>query len=144
MHNFRRAALLALAGTAFALTAVSVSKLAPGQLLPRAPMWRSDSSEVAFSLSSLRTFADVFSVYTRTGKVERWTKGEFGAFDPDTLTEPEIVRWKSFDGVMISGILYRRRRASPGRGRSSSTSMAAPEDPVLANVRATKAAARTS
>ena len=82
-------------------------KLPPGQLLPRVPMWRSDSSEVAFSLSSLRTFADVFSVYARTGMVERWTKSEFGAFDPDTLPEPEIVRWKSFDGLIISGILYR-------------------------------------
>ena len=82
-------------------------KLPPGQLLPRAPMWRPDSSEVAFSLSSLRTFADVFSVHARTGAVDRWTRSEFGAFDPDTLPEPEIVRWKSFDGLMISGILYR-------------------------------------
>ncbi len=82
-------------------------KLPPGQLLPRAPIWRHDSSEVAFSLSSLRTFADVFSVNARTGTVERWTKSEFGAFDPDSLPEPEIVRWKSFDGLMISGILYR-------------------------------------
>jgi dipeptidyl aminopeptidase/acylaminoacyl peptidase len=70
-------------------------------------MWRPDSTEVAFSLSSLRTFADVFSVNARTGAVERWTKSEFGAFDPDSLPEPEIVRWKSFDGLLISGILYR-------------------------------------
>ncbi len=82
-------------------------KLPPGQLLPRAPIWRPDSSEVAFSLSSLRTFADVFSVHAPTGAVDRWTRSEFGAFDPDTLPEPEIVRWKSFDGLMISGILYR-------------------------------------
>ena len=26
---------------------------------------------------------------------------------PSTLPEPEIVRWKSFDGTMISGVLYR-------------------------------------
>jgi dipeptidyl aminopeptidase/acylaminoacyl peptidase len=71
------------------------------------PMWRGDSSEVAFTLSSLRTFADVFSVNARTGAVDRWTKSEFGAFDPDALPEPEIVRWKSFDGLMISGVLYR-------------------------------------
>jgi dipeptidyl aminopeptidase/acylaminoacyl peptidase len=82
-------------------------KLPAGQLLPGAPMWRGDSSEVAFSLSSLRTFADVFSVNARTGAVDRWTKSEFGAFNPDSLPEPEIVRWKSFDGLMISGVLYR-------------------------------------
>ena len=82
-------------------------KLPAGQLLPMAPMWRADSTEVAFTLSSLRTFADVFSVNARTGAVARWTKSEFGAFDPDALPEPEIVRWKSFDGLMISGVLYR-------------------------------------
>jgi len=82
-------------------------KLPAGQLLGRSPQWRSDSSEVAFSLWSLRTFGDVFSVNARTGGVERWTKSEFGAFDPDSLPEPEIVRWKSFDGLTVSGILYR-------------------------------------
>ena len=82
-------------------------KLPAGQLVPRPPIWRPDSSEVAFSLSSLRTFADVFSVNARTGAVERWTKSEFGAFDPDSLPEAEIVRWKSFDGLMLSGVLYR-------------------------------------
>ncbi len=82
-------------------------KLPAGQLLGRSPLWRSDSSEVAFSLWSLRTFGDVFGVNARTGAVERWTKSEFGAFDPESLPEPEIVRWKSFDGLTISGILYR-------------------------------------
>jgi len=90
-------------------------KLPAGQLVPRPPIWRSDSSEVAFSLSSLRTFADVFSVHVRTGDVERWTKSEFGAFDPDTLPETEIVRWNSFDGLMISGILYRPPARFTGR-----------------------------
>lgn len=82
-------------------------KLPAGQLVPRPPAWKPDSSEVAFSLSSLRTFADVFSVNVRTGAVERWTKSEFGAFDPDSLPDAEIVRWKSFDGLTISGVLYR-------------------------------------
>src|SRR3954468_17277860 len=82
-------------------------KLPARQLIARPPAWRPDSSEVAFSLSSLRTFADVFSVNARTGAVERWTKSEFGAFDPDSLPEPEIVKWKSFDGLTISGVLYR-------------------------------------
>jgi len=81
--------------------------LPAGQVMSRPPMWRPDSSEVALSLWSLRTFGDVFSVNAKTGAVDRWTKSEFGAFDPDTLPEPEIVKWKSFDGVSISGILYR-------------------------------------
>ena len=70
-------------------------------------MWRPDSSEVAFSLWSLRTFGDVFSVNAKTGAVERWTRSEFGAFNPEALPEPEIVKWKSFDGLEISGVFYR-------------------------------------
>jgi dipeptidyl aminopeptidase/acylaminoacyl peptidase len=88
--------------------------LPAGQLLT-APMWRPDSSEVAFSLWSLRTYGDVFGVTASTGAVARWTKSEFGAFDPDTLPEPEIVRWKSFDGLTISGVLYRPPARFTGR-----------------------------
>jgi dipeptidyl aminopeptidase/acylaminoacyl peptidase len=81
-------------------------KLPAGQILTT-PQWRPDSGEVAFSLWSLRTFGDVYSVNARTGAVDRWTRSEFGAFNPDSLPEPEIVQWKSFDGLTISGILYR-------------------------------------
>jgi dipeptidyl aminopeptidase/acylaminoacyl peptidase len=80
--------------------------LPAGQLIT-APMWSYDGSEVAFSLMSLRTFGDVFSVNSGSGTVTRWTRSEFGAFNPDSLPEPEIVRWKSFDGLSISGVLYR-------------------------------------
>jgi dipeptidyl aminopeptidase/acylaminoacyl peptidase len=84
--------------------------LPAGQLVLQpvaAPIWSHDSSEVAFSLMSLRTFGDVFSVSGKNGAVTRWTRSEFGAFNPDSLPEPEIVRWKSFDGLEISGVLYR-------------------------------------
>jgi dipeptidyl aminopeptidase/acylaminoacyl peptidase len=46
-------------------------------------------------------------VNARTGGVERWTTSEVGPFNPESLPEPEIVRWKSFDGLEISGVLYR-------------------------------------
>jgi dipeptidyl aminopeptidase/acylaminoacyl peptidase len=88
--------------------------LPAGQLLT-APMWRPDGSEVAFTLWSLRTYGDVFAVAASTGAVARWTRSEFGAFDPETLPEPEIVRWKSFDGLTISGILYRPPARFTGR-----------------------------
>lgn len=84
----------------------SAPALPAGQLVT-APMWSRDSSEVAFSLMSLRTFGDVFSVKANNGEMTRWTRSEFGAFNPDSLPEPEIVRWKSFDGLEISGVLYR-------------------------------------
>ena len=38
---------------------------------------------------------------------ERWTTSETGSFNPEGLPAPEIVTWKSFDGLAISGVLYR-------------------------------------
>ena len=37
----------------------------------------------------------------------RWTTSETGSFNPEGLPAPEIVTWKSFDGLVISGVLYR-------------------------------------
>lgn len=81
-------------------------KLPAGQLLG-APQWRPGGTEVAFSQWSLRTWGDVYSVNAKTGAVDRWTTSELGPFNPESLPEPQIVKWKSFDGLEISGVLYR-------------------------------------
>ena len=90
--------------------ATSAVRLAPklpaGQLLG-APQWRPGGGEVAFSLWSLRTYGDVYSVNVKSGAVERWTSSELGPFNPESLPEPEIIKWKSFDGVEMSAVLYR-------------------------------------
>jgi pimeloyl-ACP methyl ester carboxylesterase len=80
-------------------------KIPTGQIL-RTPQWDAKSAEVAFTVRSVRTFADVYSANARTGVVERWTTSE-SSFNPETLPDPEFVRWKSFDDRMISGVLYR-------------------------------------
>ena len=81
-------------------------KMPYGQLVDR-PQWRPGGEEIAFTFWSPRIFGDVYSVNARTGAVERWTESEVGTFDPNTLPEPEIVHWASFDGLKLSGILYR-------------------------------------
>ncbi|HVL69529.1 MAG TPA: alpha/beta fold hydrolase [Vicinamibacterales bacterium] len=88
--------------------------LPPGQITPPVaqrslPMlqWHASGEEVAFTFGSVRMFSDVFSVNAKTGAITRWTESQVGGVDPATLPEPEIVRWKSFDGEMISGVLYR-------------------------------------
>ncbi|MEO8521907.1 MAG: prolyl oligopeptidase family serine peptidase [Acidobacteriota bacterium] len=81
-------------------------RLPLGQLID-VPQWRAGSGEVAFTFWSPRVFGDVYSVAAATGAVERWTVSEAGGFDPSWLPEPEIVTWKSFDGLMLSGVLYR-------------------------------------
>lgn len=89
-------------------------ELPAGQLAPPGSprgisslQWHRDGTEVAFTFGSVRTMADVFSVNAATGAVTRWTESRVGGVDPAILPEPEIVRWKSFDGRMISGVLYR-------------------------------------
>jgi dipeptidyl aminopeptidase/acylaminoacyl peptidase len=68
--------------------------------------WRRDGQELGFSLTNAQSAGDCYSVYVSTGKVDRWTESE-SAVKTDGFPEPELVRWKSFDGKMISGFLYK-------------------------------------
>jgi len=74
--------------------------------------WHANSRDLGFNLSSAKSPADAYSLDTRTGKVERWTESETGGLDPKHFVEPELVRIKSFDGLEISGFLY---RPNPGK-----------------------------
>jgi dipeptidyl aminopeptidase/acylaminoacyl peptidase len=81
--------------------------------LPKLPVgvvgslrWHKNGHELGFSLNNARGSGDVYSLDVATGKVERWTVSE-SAMKTDEFPEAELVRWKSFDGKMISGFLYR-------------------------------------
>ncbi len=69
--------------------------------------WHSNGREIGFALSSARSTGDVYSVDVTTGKLDRWTYSETGGLNTESFMEPELVKWKSFDGRMISGFLYR-------------------------------------
>ncbi len=84
------------------------------QLRPKLPLgvisnlsWRRDGSELGFTFTSARSASDVWSVKFPSGEVVRWTESETGGVDPSQFSEPEIVRLQSFDGLPISGLLYR-------------------------------------
>src|SRR6202161_178207 len=57
-------------------------------------------------MNNARSTGDCYSVDVASGKVERWTASET-AVKTDDFPEAELVRWKSFDGKMISGFLYK-------------------------------------
>ncbi|HEY9175296.1 MAG TPA: prolyl oligopeptidase family serine peptidase, partial [Verrucomicrobiae bacterium] len=57
--------------------------------------------------SSAKSPADVYSLDVQSGRLERWTESETGGLNPATFVEPELVRVKSFDGLEVSGFLYR-------------------------------------
>ncbi len=81
--------------------------------LPRLPagsvgraFWHRNSDDLAFSLVSARSPGDAYSLDVNTGRVDRWTASET-AVHTDSFPGAELIRWKSFDGKMISGFLYK-------------------------------------
>jgi dipeptidyl aminopeptidase/acylaminoacyl peptidase len=69
--------------------------------------WHPNGHELGFVYTSPRYPADVYSYDIQTGKLDRWTFSETGGIDTEALSEPELIKWKSFDGRIISGFLYR-------------------------------------
>jgi dipeptidyl aminopeptidase/acylaminoacyl peptidase len=69
-------------------------------------IWHRNGRDLAFAISSASSPGDAYSLDVTTGKLERWTMSET-AVKTDAFPEPGLVRWKSFDGRMISGFLYR-------------------------------------
>jgi dipeptidyl aminopeptidase/acylaminoacyl peptidase len=69
--------------------------------------FHANGHDLALTYVGSRTPGDVYTVDTRAGKVERWTESELGGIVPAQLMEPQLVRWKSFDGLEITGFLTR-------------------------------------
>ena len=63
--------------------------------------------EIGLTLSSARAPADAFSIDPKSLTVKRWTTSETGGLDTARNVEPELVTVKSFDGLPVSGFLYR-------------------------------------
>lgn len=68
--------------------------------------WHRNGRDLAFGLSSSRSPGDVFVFDIVANKIERWTESETGGLVTDKLPQATVVRWASFDGKIISGLLY--------------------------------------
>ncbi len=82
--------------------------------LPKLPVglvggigWHSDNTTLALNINSARSTNDVYSLDVSTGKLERWTESETGGLNVNNFSEPELIKWKSFDEKMISGFMYK-------------------------------------
>lgn len=69
--------------------------------------FRPGSHELGLLVNSARAPGDVYSLDVAKPKLVRWTEGETGGLDPSRFAEPELVHWNSFDGLELSGWLYR-------------------------------------
>ncbi len=81
---------------------------------PRVPVgiisgldWHENNRDLAVTVSAARSTSDVYSVDITTGKVDRWTASETGGVNAQDFVEPELIKWKSSDGMGISGFLYK-------------------------------------
>jgi dipeptidyl aminopeptidase/acylaminoacyl peptidase len=82
--------------------------------MPRLPLgipggleWHENNRDLGFNFVSAKSPTDAWSLDVQTGKVERWTESETGGLDPQQFVEPELVKMKSFDGLLISAFVYR-------------------------------------
>ena len=69
--------------------------------------WHKNNRDLGLTIQSARSPYDAYSLDVRTGNLERWTQSETGGINTESFAEPELVRWKSFDGKMISGWLHK-------------------------------------
>ena len=61
---------------------------------------------LAFNLVSARSPGAVFALNVESGRLTRWTNSAVHGASPVDFVEPKVVKWKSFDGLSISGFLY--------------------------------------
>jgi dipeptidyl aminopeptidase/acylaminoacyl peptidase len=72
--------------------------------------------DIGLTFTSARSAADAYSVNPDTLAVTRWTESETGGLDVTRNVEPQLIEVKSFDGLKVSGFLYRPDpRAFPGK-----------------------------
>src|SRR5262249_24456809 len=84
---------------------IELPKLPDGQIDNL--VWHNNSKDLAFNVTNARSPSDVYSLNIDKGAIQRWTRSETGGIDTSSLVEPQLVIWKSFDGLEISGFLYR-------------------------------------
>ena len=68
--------------------------------------FRRNSSEFAFNLTTAKSSMDVYSFDLSTDKLVRWTESELGGIRPESLSEPTLVHYPSFDGRSIPAFVY--------------------------------------
>jgi dipeptidyl aminopeptidase/acylaminoacyl peptidase len=68
--------------------------------------WRANTHEIGFNLNTAKAI-DVYSVDIATEKLTRWTQSELGGMVAGELSEPRLIKWKSFDQREISGYYYK-------------------------------------
>ncbi|MFS0736023.1 alpha/beta fold hydrolase [Sphingomonas sp. 1P06PA] len=74
-----------------------------------------DGKRLAIGLTNATSAGDVWSWDIEGAALTRWTNSELGELDPATLAEPELIRFKSFDGLSVPALVYRPKGIPAGQ-----------------------------
>ncbi|MEP7264411.1 MAG: alpha/beta fold hydrolase, partial [Bacteroidota bacterium] len=74
-----------------------------------------DGKSLGITAATYNSSSDVYEYIIATKSFLRWTESETGGMDVSSLSAPELITWKSFDGKMISGYLYKASSKFTGK-----------------------------
>lgn len=65
-----------------------------------------NNRDLGFVINTAKSPSDVYSLDTVTSRLERWTYSETGGLNTANFSEPQLLKWQTFDSKTISGFLY--------------------------------------
>ncbi len=68
--------------------------------------WHKNNTSLGFSYGSSNSSSDIYEWNTSNNQLIRWTESELGGIDASRIQAPQLIKWKSFDGLEISGFMY--------------------------------------
>ena len=71
--------------------------------------------KLAVGMSTPTASGDVWTYDMVSGRMDRWTYSELGGLDPTKLVEPELIRYRSFDGRSIPAFVYKPKGPAAGK-----------------------------
>ena len=89
--------------------------IARGQFVATDPTWSPDGSRVAWLQSDPITPLNVFTSDGRGGQPKALTNNTIGGLDAAGLVTPEVVTWRSDDGLEIEGLIFTPKDVRPGQ-----------------------------
>jgi dipeptidyl aminopeptidase/acylaminoacyl peptidase len=114
--RYRVHALNADASTRLTITDLSTGRAVALRDVPAGDVggvrFNRDETRIAFTIASDTSPADIFVAELASGAARRLTSALNPAIDERKLVEGAVVRFRSYDGLEIPGVLYRPREAS--------------------------------
>ena len=103
---------------------IALMNLATGETLPQPTLpqgvlgglkFSPDGRKLAIGLNTPTAAGDVWSWDLAARRLDRWTYSELGGLDPAKLVEPELIRYRSFDGRSIPAFVYKPKGRRGGK-----------------------------